>query len=125
MWKNKYNAKRTGAYPSKLQAKIAARLLMEEKRGAIRNLQEEVTIPLYTQPQGGERIKVASIRVDFMYTKECTNVIHEAKGVMTDTFILKWKWLLAQEAKNFCFILEFASIMVEVDSKDPFGKKQR
>lgn len=88
-FKNKYNAKPTGGFPSKLEAALYDQLLLREKLGEIRNIKRQVTVIL----QDGPREEKISWRVDFSFEEAplWRVVFAEAKGLPTNEYKLKLK----------------------------------
>lgn len=90
----KYNSVKTTidgiVFDSKLEAKRFSELKMLERIGEIKSLRLQVTYPLSVNG-----ILVCKYIADFVYVKNGTEVIEDAKGVLTKEYILKKKLMLA------------------------------
>lgn len=75
-------------YASKLEKEHAVKLYMLAKAGKIKDLREQVRIPLIVE---GE--KICTYIADFVFTDTATGkqVIHETKGFLTNEAKIKYK----------------------------------
>jgi Protein of unknown function (DUF1064) len=94
---SKYRAKITEVdgiiFASRREARRWSVLRQLERAGEISGLRRQVSFPLHAL--GGA--KVTSYRADFQYTdKTGAMVVEDAKGVVTELFRIKKKWLAAE-----------------------------
>ena len=101
--KNKYGARKTGAYDSRKEARRAADLRVMERAGLIRNLREQVKFELIPSqyregppdPKGRPTRELVERSVsyiaDFVYERDGATVVEDVKGKRTDVYILKRK----------------------------------
>ena len=87
--KNKYHAKPTNGFPSKLESAVYDILFLREKMGEISNIKRQQTVVL----QHGGKAKRIAIKIDFTFVKKATGVLWaaEAKGISTGEWRLKLK----------------------------------
>lgn len=87
--RNKYGAKPSDGFPSKLEAAVYHLLKLRERAGEIDDIKRQQTVVL----QEGSRDERITYRVDFSYycKKNQTTVWVEAKGVATDVWKMKVK----------------------------------
>ena len=89
---NKYGAVRTGKYPSKHQADVAANLYALERGGKIRDLREEVN---YVLVPGNGKVRPIVYRADFVFDECGATVVADAKGYSKNqVYRLKKKLML-------------------------------
>lgn len=106
--RNKYGAKRVGAYASKKEHNRAARLKLWQHAGVITNLREQVPFELIpaqydqsnpTNPKGKPTLLERACRyiADFVYTDPITGqtIVEDVKGIRTKEYIIKRKLMLA------------------------------
>lgn len=86
---NKYRAKRTEGFPSKLEAAVYYKLLEREKVGAIKNIKRQQQVVL----QGGPRETRITWRIDFSFEISDTGELcyAEAKGIENADYKIKLK----------------------------------
>jgi hypothetical protein len=77
-------------FDSKKEAKRWLVLQMLNQSGEIKNLQRQVSIPLFAAGK-----KICTYRADYKYERNGQTVIEDAKGYQTDVFKIKWKWAQA------------------------------
>lgn len=96
--RNKYNAKPTDGYPSKLEAAVGALLELRQKAGEISDIKRQQTVVL----QDGPRSVKISWRVDFSYVDNQTREVWycEAKGLRSREYLLKLKMWRANPPAN-------------------------
>lgn len=87
MWGNKYKAKRTGDFPSKLEYAVHEILLLRQRAGKINDIKRQQKVIL----QDGGRDTNISWRVDFSFEENGETVYAEAKGIETGEYRLKLK----------------------------------
>lgn len=92
--KNKYGARATGGFPSRLEAAVYGKLLLREKLGEIRDIKRQQQVVL----QGGSNETRITWRLDFSAVDCKTDKVFyvEAKGFETNDFRIKlklWKML--------------------------------
>lgn len=87
--KNKYGAKPTNGFPSKLESMVHDFLLLKQKQGEIKDIKRQQTVVLQDGPQD-MRI---TWRVDFSFVDKNTDqtIFVEAKGIETSDYKLKLK----------------------------------
>lgn len=88
---NKYNAKRSGGYDSKLEENFATELHFRAnaKDGDVDHWEEQVTLQLYSYG-----VPVCQYRLDFIvFLKNGTIEFVEIKGLATKDWRIKWKLL--------------------------------
>jgi hypothetical protein len=85
--RNKFNAKRTGSFPSKLEAAVYEILLQRERQGEIKDIRRQHSVVLQ---EGGKEVRIAW-KIDFSFTdvKSGKLVYCESKGIEDATFKLK------------------------------------
>jgi hypothetical protein len=83
--RNKYNAVRTGDFPSKLEASVYGMLKLREAQGEIKDIKRYPSVKL----MGG----AVTWKIDFSFVEvKSGNLVYcEAKGVSTADFRLKLK----------------------------------
>lgn len=86
---NKYKAKASNGFPSKLEEAIHNILLGRQKLGEISEIKRQQSVIL----QDGPREVQIKWKVDFSYTDNATNETHycESKGIETSEYKLKLK----------------------------------
>lgn len=92
-------------FDSKREAAKWHELRMRERAGEIDQLERQVEVPLYAPCRTSEAIEpnmpiqVATYVADFRYRIVATGrrVCFDSKGVRTQVFILKSRWLLLQD----------------------------
>ena len=86
---NKYRAKPTNGFPSKLESAVHDVLLIRQNAGEIKDIRRQQTVVL----QPGTRHTRITWRVDFSYTdiKTSETVYVEAKGIEANDYKLKLK----------------------------------
>ena len=89
MLKNKFGAKRTNGFPSKLESAVYDMLLKRQMAGEISNIRRQHVVVLQ---EGSKETKI-NWKIDFSYTDTRTNetVFVEAKGFRTADYVLKLK----------------------------------
>lgn len=108
---NKYKAKKVDynglRYDSKGEASFAMELDFRMKAGEFTEIQRQVTIPLVVNG-----VKICSYVADFITTdKYGGKKLFEYKGMVTDTFRLKWKLLNALKDEIFPEGIELEMVM--------------
>lgn len=86
---NKFNAKRTNGFASKLESAVFDILTLRQRAGEIKDLRCQHVVVLQDGPK---EIKI-NWKIDYSYTDTSTNRLcfAEAKGVWTQDFIIKLK----------------------------------
>jgi Protein of unknown function (DUF1064) len=91
---NKYHAKKVTIagrrYDSLHEADVVEPLYLREARGEIRNLRRQVPFVLIVNG-----IKVATYKADAVYEEDGKQIVLDAKGMKTQTYVLKKKLMLA------------------------------
>lgn len=95
---HKYGAKRTEAdglaFDSKAEASRYCELSLLEQTGAISGLALQPSFQLLpSYKRGGKMVRGITYTADFSYIENGVTVIEDVKGVETETFRLKWKWV--------------------------------
>lgn len=85
--KNKYRAKATNGFPSKLESAVYDYLKRRESFGEISDIKRQQQVVL----QDGPREMRITWRVDFSYVKDGETIFVEAKGIETSDYKLKLK----------------------------------
>ena len=84
---NKYHAERTGKYPSKHEAEVAAKLWALERAGHIKTLREQH--PIVLVPSDG-KLRAVTYIADFTYIDQQGQYhVLDAKGYKTPIYRLK------------------------------------
>ena len=89
---NKYSAKKTESklcgkiFDSKAEARRGEELKLLEDAGEIKNLEYQITYPLYQKPS-------IKIKLDFRYEKDGVVVIEDVKGMIDREARVKLAWL--------------------------------
>lgn len=97
---NKYHNVKTRGYDSAKEAERARVLHLLEKAGKISDLREQVRfelIPAQRENGDGKVVERACFYIaDFVYVDNSTGetVVEDAKGVRTDTYVIKRKLML-------------------------------
>lgn len=94
---NKFFAKRSGGFPSKLESAVYGQLLLREKMGEIKDIKRQQQVVL----QGGGNDTRITWRLDFSAIDVKTEKLFyiEAKGIETSDFKLKLKmWRMLKPA---------------------------
>ena len=84
---NKYRAKATNGFPSKLESAVYDILVQREADGEISEIRRQHTVIL----QDGPANQKISWKVDFSFIKEDILWFAEAKGIETESYKLKLK----------------------------------
>lgn len=86
---NKYRAKPTRGFPSKLEAAVYDMLVLREKAGELKNIKRQVPTPLLREKTTGK--VVISWKCDFTFDRvsDSKTVYCEAKGKYTQSFVIK------------------------------------
>jgi hypothetical protein len=96
----KYHAKPTVVegirFASQKEARRYTELRLLEAAGAITDLRLQVRYPLHTVTPSGELAKVCEYRADFRYVENGAMVVEDCKGVVTQTYATKRKWMLLE-----------------------------
>lgn len=87
MGRNKYKAKRTDGFPSKLEAAVYQRLKERELIGAIKDIKRQQLVVLQ---EGGKDVRI-TWRVDFSFIMDGKLCYAEAKGIETSDYKIKLK----------------------------------
>ena len=101
---HKYNAVRTWRhghwFASKAEARRYTELLLLEKAGEIRDIELQPTYRLMAPTPDGALISTATYIADFRYRDIPTEktVVEDVKGVRTQVYKLKKRWIEAQYA---------------------------
>ena len=87
--RNKYGAKRTNGFPSKLESAVYDILCLRERAKEICDIKRQQAVVL----QDGAKDVRISWKIDFAFTNKKTGklIYCEAKGIRTNDFILKLK----------------------------------
>lgn len=99
--RNKYGAKKTGAHASRKEHRRANQLKLMQRAGLISNLREQVKyvlIPTQRDSAGKLLEKECSYYADFVYDRNGTTIVEDAKGVRTPQYIIKRKLMLQKYA---------------------------
>ena len=88
---NKYNAKRSGKYASKHEAKVAADLAHLDAAGHISDLREQVSFVLVP---GDGKLRPIRYVADFVYTERGEQIVADAKGYKNHVYRLKKRLML-------------------------------
>lgn len=95
--RNKYGAKKSGAYDSRKEHRRAEQLKLMQRAGLISNLREQVKfvlIPTQRDPAGNLLERECSYYADFVYTKDGKTVVEDTKGFRTPEYRIKRKLML-------------------------------
>lgn len=84
---------KTHYHQSKKEATRHQQLWEMEQRGEIEALTIQKPYTLYTTDIYGKEIAVCKYYADFVYWKDNKWVVEDTKGVRTETYKLKAKWL--------------------------------
>ena len=101
---NKFNAVRTWNgghwFASKAEARRYTELLLLETAGEIRDIELQPSYPLLTHTPDGSLVSTATYIADFRYRDIPTEktVVEDVKGVRTQVYKLKKRWVEAQYA---------------------------
>ena len=101
---NKYNAVRTWNgghwFASKREARRYTELLLLQAAGEIRDIELQPTYPLLTPTPDGSPVTAATYIADFRYVDLVSGktVVEDVKGVRTQVYKLKKRWIEAQYA---------------------------
>ncbi len=92
---NKYRAKPTNGFPSKLESAVYDLLLLREKSGEITEIKRQASVEL--QP-GPPKVRI-NWKIDFSFidTKTKKLVYVEAKGIECATFKLKLRMFISKK----------------------------
>ena len=91
MSRSKYGNVKHRGYDSRRESRRAEELAWMEKAGEIQDLREQVRFELIPK-QDGER--AAHYVADFVYQKDGSQIVEDAKGHRTDMYRLKRKLML-------------------------------
>lgn len=83
---SKYRSQRTDGYASKREARRASELELLERLGEIRGLQKQVSFELIPAQAGERAVRYIA---DFVYERQGTQVVEDAKGMKTPVYRLK------------------------------------
>jgi hypothetical protein len=83
-------------FDSRREADAWLRLREDERRGAITALQRQVPFDLCCPHADGSASVVTQYIADFVFTRDGVRVVADAKGVQTQAFKLKAKWMQLQ-----------------------------
>jgi hypothetical protein len=96
----KYHAKPTVVegirFASQKEARRYTELRLLESAGAITGLRLQVRYPLHTVTPSGELAKVCVYVADYVYTENGATVVEDCKGVVTQAYATKRKWMLLE-----------------------------
>lgn len=98
MPRHKYGAKRTVVdgytFDSKAEAVRYQELRLLEQCGEISDLVLQPTFTLLpAYKRAGKTVRAITYTADFGYTEDGVQVIEDKKGMLTEVFRLKWKWV--------------------------------
>lgn len=83
-------------FQSLREAKRYVYLKQLEKQGLIRNLRMQVPFKLTTRNKEGLDVLVSTYRADFVFERDGVEVVEDSKGMKTETYLLKKKWVFLQ-----------------------------
>lgn len=79
-------------FPSKREARRWEQLKLQQAMGLIRGLRRQVPFPIWVVDlESGEIVTVARYFADFVYERDGRQVVEDAKGHRTETYMLKRK----------------------------------
>lgn len=94
--RHKYHAKKTVVdgitFPSLLESQWYSTLRLLERQGEISNLRLQVPFDLHAA--GGA--KVCKYTADFVFIEDGVEITADSKGILTECFRLKKKWMKAE-----------------------------
>lgn len=98
--RSKYRAERTEVdglkFASRREAARYETLLLDQKAGLISELEVQPQFPLYVIRPNGVTVVIARYLADFRYQRDGREVVEDAKGMRTEAYVLKKKFVEAQ-----------------------------